>query len=125
MLPEILELLIVIGTESWLDSSINDGEMFPFKYSVYRRDCNSHGGGVFILVHDSLLSQAVYIETKSCETVWCKILLKNGVSVAVSTFYRPLGLRIPQPLFQLSNTLLSLQMSYGILGGDFNLPDAE
>lgn len=99
--------------------------MFLSNYSVYRRDCNSRGGGVFILVHDSIVSQPVYIETESCETVWSKILLKNGVLVAKGSFYRPPGLRTPQPLFQLSNTLLNLQASYAILGGDFNLPDVE
>lgn len=80
---------------------------------------------MFILVHDSIVSQPISIETESCETVWCKISLKNGASVAIGSFYRPPGLRTPQPLFQLSNTLLSLQTNYVILGGDFNLPDIE
>lgn len=124
-LIEISKPHIVIGTESWLDGTINDGEMFPSYYSVYRKDRNSRGGGVFILVHDSIVSQPMHFETESCEAVWCKVLLKNGVSVAVGSFYRPPGLRTPEPLFQLSNMLLSLQTSYVVLGGDFNLPDVE
>lgn len=90
---------IVIGTESWLDNTINEGEVFPSNYSVYRRDRNSHGGGVFILVRDSIASQPISIETESFETICCKILLKNGASVAIGSFYRPPGLRTPQPLF--------------------------
>lgn len=41
---------IVLGCESWLDESITNSEVFPFEYEAYRKDRNSHGGGVFILV---------------------------------------------------------------------------
>ncbi|XP_053383306.1 uncharacterized protein LOC128549774 [Mercenaria mercenaria] len=42
---------IIIGTESWLNSSHLSTEIFPENYTVYRRDRNrGRGGGVFILV---------------------------------------------------------------------------
>lgn len=56
---ELLDLTrpsIVIGTESWLDETISDAEVFPSDYVAYRRDRNSHGGGVFLLIHSSLQS---------------------------------------------------------------------
>ena len=49
---EILNLLestrpdIVVGTETWLDSSIQDSEVFPGTYKVFRKDRNRYGGGV-------------------------------------------------------------------------------
>lgn len=44
---------VVIGTESWLDATIMDNEVFPRSFNVYRHDRMTHGGGVFILVRDS------------------------------------------------------------------------
>lgn len=50
---------IVMGTESWLDDSIKSAEVFPPDYTAYRRDRNGHGGGVFLLTHNSLQSTAI------------------------------------------------------------------
>lgn len=41
---------IVLGCESWLDESISNSEVSPLEYEAYRKDRNSRGGGVFILV---------------------------------------------------------------------------
>lgn len=43
---------IVFATESWLDASIKDSEIFPCDYRVYRKDRNARGGGVFIMVKE-------------------------------------------------------------------------
>ena len=43
------QLDFIIGTESHLDSSVLNAEVFPFHYSVYRWDRNRYGGCVFIL----------------------------------------------------------------------------
>ena len=32
---------IIAITESWLDDSFNDGEVFPTEYSVFRNDTNT------------------------------------------------------------------------------------
>ena len=42
---------ILIGNESWLDPSICSAEIFPHHLQVFRRDRNSHGGGVFIAIN--------------------------------------------------------------------------
>ena len=36
---------VILGTESWLDNSINTSEVFPQGYTVYRKDRHSHGEG--------------------------------------------------------------------------------
>lgn len=38
---------VVLGTESWLDSSISD-DVFPDNYISYRKDRNYPGGGFYI-----------------------------------------------------------------------------
>lgn len=47
---------IILGTESWLDDSILDHEVFPRCFNVYRKDRSLHGGGVFLLVNNNLQS---------------------------------------------------------------------
>lgn len=116
---------MVLGTESWLDNTIMDSEIFPSTYTTYRKDRSVHGGGVFVLIHNSLSSLSVNIECNTCETVWCKVMLQDGSSVAFGSFYRPPGANTAQPLLQLSNILLSLEATYTILAGDFNLPNVE
>ena len=44
------DIHLLIGTESHLNDTIFDSEVFPRNYSVFRKDRNIHGGGVFILV---------------------------------------------------------------------------
>jgi hypothetical protein len=54
-----------IGTESWLDPSIKDGDIFPeeFKGNVYRKDRKSdHHGGVFVAIKNTFDSEeALYV----------------------------------------------------------------
>ena len=42
---------VFVATETWLDSTIPDSEVFPYTSSIYivRNDCNRHGGGVVFL----------------------------------------------------------------------------
>ena len=52
---------IVIGTESWLNPTIRDAEVFPERFKAYHRDrTDGKGGGVFLLIskkYDSSLNQ--------------------------------------------------------------------
>ncbi|XP_077988548.1 uncharacterized protein LOC144443049 [Glandiceps talaboti] len=54
-------LEIVTGTESWLNSSISTGEIFPTNYQVFRKDRGNGDthGGVFIAVKDNLMASEV------------------------------------------------------------------
>ena len=40
---------VLVITETFLDCSIMDGEVFPQDYSLFRCDKNRHGGGVLML----------------------------------------------------------------------------
>ena len=47
--------------------------IFPSNYAVYRKDRNSHGGGVFIAVKDIYPSYPLYPSTANCEIVWASL----------------------------------------------------
>ncbi|XP_049529012.1 uncharacterized protein LOC125947774, partial [Dermacentor silvarum] len=110
---------IVMGTESWLDKTITNVEIFPPGFTVYRNDRHGHGGGVFILISNALSSTQILFENDS-ESVWCLVKLPKGNNVVYGTFYRPPG---SSDSFGLLSEMLSLVPNSVFLGGDFNLPD--
>ena len=63
---------IFLGTESHLDSSIFNAEVFPNHYNVYRKDRNKYGGGVFIIIRDSIPSSQLEITSPS-EIIWVQL----------------------------------------------------
>lgn len=115
---------VVIGTESWLDDTIDDAEVFPPEYAAYRRDRNRHGGGVFLLIHNSLQSLAVDFSNFSFEAVMCKVSLLNGEFLVIGSFYRPPATS-DESIQLLTNALSSISFDYLVLGGDFNFPDIQ
>lgn len=51
---------IFFGTETWIDSNIKDGQIFPSGYNIFRKDKkNSGGGGVLIAVKDIFIVTSV------------------------------------------------------------------
>ena len=53
---------IIFGTESWLNSTIKDHEVFPEGYALYRKDrgTGERGVGVFVVVKDHLVSSEIH-----------------------------------------------------------------
>ena len=39
---------IIFDTETWIDNSIKDSQIFPRGYTIFRNDRNFSGGGVLI-----------------------------------------------------------------------------
>lgn len=115
---------VVLGTESWLDSSISDDEVFPDNYISYRKDRNYHGGGVFILVDNTVSSSRLDIPVGSCEAVWCRVRLSNGKSLTLCSFYRPPG-SSANVIVELSEMVETIQTDCLIIGGDFNVPEVS
>ena len=72
---------VIIGNESWLNSTVKSGDDFPDSLNSYRRDrADSKGGGVFILVsqqYDSHQPEELIVDSSSdCEVVWVKVKVK-------------------------------------------------
>ena len=127
---------IVCGTESFLrgvkpgkdpeQNSIKSPEIFPPEYNVYRNDRNTDGGGVFILIHKSIVSMENPEFVTNCEIVWAKLHLKGCKELFISTFYMPH--RNIQDLTSLDLSLNAVNEKgnrHLIVCGDFNCPDIE
>ncbi|XP_075555560.1 uncharacterized protein LOC142588017 [Dermacentor variabilis] len=110
---------IVMDTESWLDKTIPNVEIFPPDFTLYRKDRHGHGGGVFFLISNALSSTQILFESNS-ESVWCPVKLHKGNNVVYRTLYHPPG---SSDSFALLSEMLSFLPNSVFLGGDFNLPD--
>ena len=85
---------VIIGNESWLNSTIKSGDVFPDGFNSYRRDRpDSKGGGVFILVsqqYDCHQPEELIVDSSSdCEVVWVKVKVKGTSDLYIGSFYRP------------------------------------
>ena len=83
---------MIIGCETWLDSSIRNSEVFPEGYNtqVLRKDRNNFGGGVLISAKDDIKLTEIKCET-NCEVIYGQINTYQGAMV-LGSFYRQLAL---------------------------------
>ena len=80
---------IIAITESWLDDSFNDGEVFPSDYSVFRNDRNRRGGGValgILTVLNPVLKSDFL--SSGLEIVWAEFDSVQGKNL-FGVYYRP------------------------------------
>ena len=83
---------VIIGTESWLDPSIKDGDIFPeeFKGNVYRKDRKSHHhGGVFVAIKNTFDSEEAEELKSTAEIIWAKLTLPSGSKLYIGSMYHP------------------------------------
>lgn len=109
-------------TETFHSDAIHNGELVGAGYSVYRRDRDRHGGGVMLIIRDSIAATRKYDLETECELLWVE-LTSSPLNVLIGVFYNPPGFK-DYALLQLQNSLTSLPSSLPIvLCGDFNLPN--
>jgi len=125
-LLETTKAEIIIGTESWLNPSIQSSEIFSSNMNVFRKDRSSKGGGVFIAVSDKLIASLQTQLDTDCEIIWVKIEISGSKSSYIGAYYRP----NENDLKSLENLNLSLENlkktnSNIYLAGDFNLPGID
>ena len=115
----------VIGTETWLDPSIKDPEIFPSGYKSYRKDrVTSSGGGVLIVVKNEYNSEDVPELDTDCEIVWAKLHLVGNSTVYLCSYYRK-HVSDEESVKQFENSVTrasSIHNASLIIGGDFNFP---
>ena len=113
---------VVAVTETFLDDSIHDSHIVPPGYVVFRKDRNRHGGGVLLLIRESLNASLQPDLDDQCELLWVSIPTKSSV-ILFGVFYR-----CPQaPLSVLEALRSSVSSAVAqnhpiVLCGDFNLP---
>ncbi|VDH93834.1 Hypothetical predicted protein [Mytilus galloprovincialis] len=54
---------IVLGTETWIDSSITNNQIFPPNYNIYRNDRNIQGGVLIAINSDNLSTPVSELQT--------------------------------------------------------------
>ena len=119
---------IVLGSETWLNPSIRNEEIFPNKYTVVRKDrIDSHGGVLVAFKSDLVGTHRMDLDT-DCEVVWVQIQLVGCKSLLVGAFYRPPDKRENQYLNELQTSLSRIKGKHNDniwIGGDFNLGDIQ
>lgn len=75
-----------LGSESWLDETMGNSEVFSSNFQVYRKDRNSHGCGVFILVKNDVQGTTLNLSNTKCESVWCIMSTGESSHLAVGLF---------------------------------------
>ena len=119
---------IICGQESHIDSTFTNGEIFPPRYNVSRKDRDIHGGGVFIAVSNKYISTTEYSLDTDCEIIWSKISIIGSKPLLIASFYRTTDDNM-DPLLALNQSLRKLSnngpLPNIILGGDLNFPDID
>ena len=81
------------GTESWLTPNHLDREFFPHSlgYPPFLEDrgAGTVGGGVFILVKDTMIATEQKQLKTDCEIIWVKLDIVAAKPLYIAAYYRP------------------------------------
>jgi len=119
---------ILALSETWLNSSILNSELFTDEYTVFRRDrCADtgmlRGGGVLLAVKNHIKAKRLFrLETEG-ENIWLKIQLNSKFSFICAIVYFPPN----SPLQTYINffdkiNIFTFTNEHLLILGDFNLP---
>ena len=118
---------IIAGTESWLNDSHYNNEIFDKdSYSIFRKDRkNRKGGGVFLAIKHYLNPVGQPELDSESEIIWAKIDLPGLKNVFICSFYKPKE-NDHESIDALRNSLSKIpKTSYIWALGDFNLPHID
>ena len=118
---------VVLGTESKLHNDIPTYSVFPSNYTVYRKDRNANGGGVFHAVKSDIVCEECPKFDANCEILWSSVKFQNSKKLYLASYYRPPN-SSSEALDELQKSINCVFDSSNhhpniILGGDFNLGD--
>ena len=114
---------VVAITETFLEDEIGDVEIIENSpYTAFRHDRNRHGGGVMILVRNTICATRRADLENDTELLWIEISHTTG-QLVLGVFYRPPN-SDREYLTSLQNSLALIPDAQNIiLCGDFNLPN--
>ena len=96
---------VIIGSETWINPSIKNEELFPDNYAVVRKDREDSYGGVLVAYKNDFIGTLRMDLDSECEIVWLQIQLVGCKSLTIGAFYRTPSNRDIQYLDQLRNSL--------------------
>ena len=106
--------------------AIQNSEIFPDKYTVFRKYRSSRDGGVFVAVQSDITAVECVDFVMDCEIDFAKISLKGKKDIYIGSFYMPK--RNMKGLCKLKESLVLFsknKLKELILCGDFNCPDID
>lgn len=81
---------VIAVSETWLDTSVTDGEIRINGYNVVRKDRGCKGGGVCLYIKDNLpFNCRTDLDQEGLEGVWVDIFLPKTKPITVGVVYRP------------------------------------
>ena len=81
---------IICLNETWLDDSVLNAEVCPPGWKLIRNDRNKQGGGVAIMISDSVCFSRPVISQGKLESIWIELFpSSNRRSVLLCCAYRP------------------------------------
>ena len=94
---------------------------------MYRNDRNRHGGGVFILVQNTIASSQLHHDSP-LELVWVHIHTGNNKDIIIGSFYCPPHSHI-ETLDKFNTSITHVKSTYPhvqlLIGGDLNCPGVD
>ena len=101
-------------------------KFFPKNYTVFRKDRNVNGGGVFVAASDSRVSYEIPDLDTGCEIIWAGLNFSGSNPLYIASFYKPpnttsLPLEALASSYNKLITLLRRSSRNIAIGGDINL----
>lgn len=120
---------VIALTETWLNSSVNNSELFPGNYNVLRCDRDesssgmSRGGGVVLAINNSIkVHRLAELETDAVDNIWARLKISNNFSVILALVYFPPKTHISvfKAFFDKLDSFV-IKHEHILVIGDFNL----
>ena len=99
-------------------------EMVDNSYYVFCRDCNRHGGGVMLLVRNTICATRMTYLQDDCELLWIEILHKKGKTL-LGVFYNPTASGTDYLCRLRSSLALIVDSCPIVFCDDFNTPNVN
>ena len=119
---------IILITETWFTSSSNS---YLPNYITYRRDRESHAGGIAIIIKNDLISaECTFFKSEYSEQLWVTVTIEDEI-ILVGCIYRPpsapsdpkIDREINYNIIKASQMVQNNTYSGIVIGGDFNYPE--
>ena len=112
---------VMCFTETFLDDSVSDGEVYIPGYRLYRNDRNRNGGGVAIFIDENLSPKLIPITNCNVEALSIEILPPKQKPFKICVIYRPPNADV-QSFYEIEEYISKLcnGISDVIVLGDFN-----
>ncbi len=139
-LVELAELLsnvkykIVAITETWTDNTVTDSMLIShpcnskrYPYTVFRKDRNGSGGGVCVLVHNSLVASPVSlpVQFSDLEIVAIDVCTNSTDKQRILCVYNPRrDVQVARNMADCISALCTIPFT-SVVVGDFNLPEID